>query len=117
MKFIIIIASIVLGAVGQFFLKLGADRATGEGMAFFFSLAKNPYTYIGSFCYFFSFFSWMWLLNKFELSYLRPLVGLGYIVTTVLAVFFLQEKITLVRWIGIGLIVVGVYFVSLTAKS
>ena len=117
MKVIIIFISIILGAVGQFFLKQGADKANGSGLKFFLSLLKVPEAYIGAFCYFFSFFIWMYLLKRFDLSYLRPLVGFGYIITAILAMIFLQEKITPIRWVGIGFIVIGVYFVSLTVKS
>jgi drug/metabolite transporter (DMT)-like permease len=121
MRFIIVLISISLGAVGQLFLKLAATHA-GKGITervidYYIRLITVPYTYLGALSYGLSFFIWMFLLKKYDLSFLRPLVGFGYIITSLLAWIVLKEKITILRWIGIGFIVAGVYLVSMTAKS
>ncbi|MBN2535410.1 MAG: EamA family transporter [Spirochaetales bacterium] len=121
MQFFIIIISISLGAVGQLFLKLAAIHASGSNpdqvVQYYLRLFLTPYTYLGALSYGVSFFVWMFLLKKYDLSFLRPLVGFGYIVTSILAWIVLKEKITVVRWIGIGLIASGVYLVGITIKT
>ena len=119
MNFFLIFLSIALGAAGQLFLKLASNAAgKSDNLVFFYlGLLKNPFAWLGAVSYGVSFLLWMWLLKVFELSYLRPLVGLGYLITAVLAMIFLHEKITLIRWIGILLIVAGVYLVGVTVKS
>jgi transporter family protein len=121
MQFLIVLVSISLGAVGQLFLKLAAMHASGSGtdqvVGYYIRLLLTPYTYLGGFSYGLSFFVWMFLLKKYDLSFLRPLVGFGYIITAILAWIVLKEKITVVRWIGIAFIVAGVYLVGITAKA
>lgn len=119
MHFVYVFISITLGAFGQLFLKTAAISSTAgdDIIGYYFGLLKTPYTWLGAFMYGASFFIWMRLLKSHDLSFLRPLVGFGYIITSILAAIFLKEKISVVRWAGIGLIVAGVYLVSLTSKS
>lgn len=119
MNIILVFISISLGACGQLFLKLaaGSNKTTGTLLSYYFELLKNPYSYLGALCYGLSFLIWMRLLKIFELSYLRPLVGLGYIFTALLSMFILKEKITPLRWTGIALIVTGVYLVGISVKN
>jgi transporter family protein len=121
MQYLIVFASIALGAVGQLFLKLAAIHTSvseeSHMVGYYISLLKTPFTYLGAASYGLSFLIWMFLLKKYDLSFLRPLVGIGYIVTSLLAWIVLKEKITVVRWIGIALIVGGVYLVGLSARN
>jgi drug/metabolite transporter (DMT)-like permease len=121
MQILIVLLSISLGAVGQLFLKLAATQASGNGtdqfIGYYARLLLTPYTYLGAVSYGVSFLVWMFLLKKYDLSFLRPLVGFGYIVTSLLAWIVLKEKITIIRWIGISLIVAGVYLVGISAKA
>ena len=117
MHYIIVLSSIALGAVGQFFLKMAANTASSRSVeevgGYYMQLFKTPYTYAGAFLYGLSFFIWMFLLRKFNLSFLRPLVGFGYIITAFLAWFLLKEKITMMHWAGIILIVTGVFLIGM----
>jgi uncharacterized membrane protein len=121
MQYLIVLLSISLGAVGQLFLKLAAMQAekgvTEQIVGYYVRLLMIPYTYIGAISYGLSFLVWMLLLRKYDLSFLRPLVGFGYIITSLLAWIILKEKVTVTRWIGIGLIVAGVYLVGISART
>ena len=57
------------------------------------------------------------LLSLADLSFVVPLTALGYIISTLLAKFFLQEHITLTRWTGIFLIFAGTVVVSTTSRK
>ncbi|MBI2129146.1 EamA family transporter [Candidatus Woesearchaeota archaeon] len=48
-----------------------------------------------------------------ELSVLYPFVSLSYVWVSLLSIKFLKEKMTLLRWIGIGLIILGVSFIGI----
>ncbi len=52
-----------------------------------------------------------------ELSVLYPAIATSFIWVNVLSFIFLEEKITLLRWIGAGLIVIGVSFIGLGSKT
>ena len=62
--------------------------------------------------YLFNFFLWMNILSKIDLSVALPLAGSSYILIPIAAVFFLHEFVTPMRWLGLVLIVLGIYFIS-----
>jgi len=110
-----LIVSILLGACGQLFLKIASIGGnSGSLFSFYMSLAKNINLWIGFGCYGLSFFIWLKVLSKYDLSFARPMAGLGYVVAALLAWLILGEKISLVRWLGILLIVSGVIIVGIT---
>ena len=57
------------------------------------------------------------LLSLADLSFVVPLTATGYIVSTLLGKFFLQEQITSSRWLGIFLIFAGIVLVSSTSTK
>lgn len=57
------------------------------------------------------------LLSLADLSFVVPLTAMGYIVSTLLGKFFLQEQITIARWTGILLIFAGTALVSSTSRK
>ena len=57
------------------------------------------------------------LLSLADLSFIVPLTSTGYIISTLLGKFFLNEQITLSRWVGILLIVLGTIVVSSTSHK
>lgn len=54
------------------------------------------------------------LLSWDDLSLVRPASAMGYLITFLFAKYFLREKISRDRWIGISLIVFGVLTLSLS---
>ena len=65
--------------------------------------------------YFLSAASWLFLLTKLDISFVQPILALTYVVTPILAVFFLGESVPPLRWVGIAVVVVGVYLIARTA--
>lgn len=58
------------------------------------------------------FLLWLFLLQSYELSYLFPFDSLSAVFLSLGAFVFLKEKLTVRLWVGIILIVAGVFFVS-----
>jgi uncharacterized membrane protein len=56
----------------------------------------------------------MTLLSWADLSYVLPVTSIGYVLAAVAGRVFLHEQVTLNRWGGVGLIVLGVVLVSRT---
>ncbi len=108
--------SVLLGAFGQLLFKIASDSiAKGSSTAaFYIAIAKSPFLWGGLFCYGISAVIWFKMLAHFDLSFARSFVGAGYIVTALLAFFFLGEKITMLRWMAIFLISSGVVLLSIT---
>lgn len=64
---------------------------------------------IGFISYVISFIIWTVLLQKFNLSYMYPiLVGAAYIFIMLASFYILKEKISLINIIGSGVILIGI---------
>jgi drug/metabolite transporter (DMT)-like permease len=64
-----------------------------------------------------NFFVWIVILYKVDLSIAMPAGSTSYIFIPLAAAVFLHERISILRWAGIMLIVLGIDFVSLSKKS
>jgi len=53
---------------------------------------------------------WMYILKRFELSVAYPLISISYVFGMLASVFIFHEVVPLTRWIGVGLIMIGVVF-------
>jgi len=63
--------------------------------------------YLGSFLY------WLYLLSRYELSRIFPIVsGLVILFTVIFSIFFLREKLLLINVLGIGLMQVSIVMIS-----
>lgn len=111
------IVSVVLGAIGQILVKLGAKNLdlNVTGSKIFHSLLlilRNVPIMSGMIIYGLSFLLWVKVLSKVELSYAYPMVSLGYILILVFSYFLFHENISLTRLLGVFLIIAGVVFVA-----
>ncbi len=115
MKIVLIIISVLLGAVGQIFFK---SAMKGAGRLSLFEAAVvslfSFYFWAGLFCYGISLLLWMKILSDTDLTYARPFAATGYILTAFLAWVVLGENISTMRWTGIIFICAGVFLVSKT---
>ena len=64
-------------------------------------------------CMAFSFYSFLGLLSRANLSFVLPATALGYVVNTFGAAFLLKEKVSAQRWAGSLLVGIGVALVSI----
>ncbi len=84
---------------------------------FFLNQATNPFLWIGLISVIVTFIIWSTILSKIDLSVAVPVASFSYILVPLISIFFLHEKVGLLRWIGILFILSGVIFVSLTSKE
>lgn len=105
----VILCSTVVGALGSFFFKKGADRLSLSLRA----LAKNWMLAAGFFFYLLASAFFVYALRGGELSVLYPLVSLTYVWVCFLSIRFLGERMNRFKWAGILLIVFGVSLIGL----
>lgn len=114
----LILLCALLNTGAQILLKLGV-RGVGE-MCFSLEslpslamrLCINPAIIGGLGLYVMSVALWLFVLSKVEVSVAYPLSSLGYVLTALAGSWLLGEMLTPVRWVGICVILVGVYLVS-----
>jgi multidrug transporter EmrE-like cation transporter len=114
----LIFAGVLLNALGQLLLKAGTN-AVGRFefvpdniLPVATRFAGEPHIMAGVFCYGLSLIVWIMGLSRVEVSVAYPLLSLGYVINAAAAWYLFGEVLTPARIAGIGLIIVGVYFVA-----
>ena len=120
LEFVLFVLIIVVGTGGE--LCLGrAMKETGELERFHPGVAARliwralrvKWIWIGVGMMALAFFSLLLLLSFEQVSFVVPVTALSYVVGALGGIFFLQERVAMHRWIGIGLVCVGVTLVLL----
>jgi len=120
----IFLAGITLGAFGAILMKMGANNigpaeisSFSQLIGFLFRMLTNFVLVAGIFLYFLSALTWSYLLTRLDISFVQPILALTYVVTPILAIFLLGEHMPPLRWLGIAVIILGVFIVARTAAS
>lgn len=116
---LLILTSVTMTSLAQIVLKVGMNapevgRAMAGGIrpSLVVHVLLHPWVFCGLVLYGSAAMVWLMVLSKIDVSQAYPFVGLGFVVTTVLAWAFLGEAVTVMRLIGTLLIVSGVVVLS-----
>ena len=71
-------------------------------------LVINPYCFMGLVCYAMSTVCWLAVLSKVDLSFAYPMISIGYVAVLLMSALGFGEEVTLLRWMGVLLIGVGI---------
>jgi drug/metabolite transporter (DMT)-like permease len=107
---LLVLFASVVGSFGAVFLKLGAVRLTGFWSLLNWRLIMGVVLYLGS-----SVFYGLGIRHG-QISVLFPMVSLGYVWTMVWARLFFKEQFTTQKFLGLGLVFLGVLFVGLGSR-
>jgi drug/metabolite transporter (DMT)-like permease len=77
-----------------------------------FTAVANPWIVVGICCLLAFMASYMTALSFADLTYVLPATAISYVNMAAIAHFWLGEHISLIRWAGIVLIVIGVGVVA-----
>ena len=102
---------IVSNVFGNLFLKRGMPPALATPFDYI-TVLFHPWVALGVLLLIVWLMSRMALLSWADLSYVLPVTSVGYVLVAVAGKVLLNERISLQRWAGIGLIVAGVALVS-----
>ncbi len=129
-----IAVTLSLGIIGQVFFKMGMNRPVNKNriqeitndvkqclrapvpstihalwntLCLFFS----PAVFVGLASYAISTILWVMLLKVVPLSFLYPLLSVGYVVIMVISIMFFHERVSFLRWYGVFTICFGIVFV------
>lgn len=104
--------------VGQVLVKKGMSEV-GEipntvptSLLFLAEALLNLKVILGFASAFIAALAWMAALSRLPLSFAYPFMSVSFILVLLIAWMILGEKVTLARWLGVGLIFLGVFFVS-----
>ena len=107
---LLLIIGVLLSACGSLLLKMGAVEINYSQalIKLLLQLSRNWKIILGIFSYAIPVFIWIFMLKKLPLSTMQPLFALIYVVTPLLAMIFLNEQVSLIRWCGIAIIIFGI---------
>jgi multidrug transporter EmrE-like cation transporter len=99
----LIVITVILNTVAQFFLKLGADQKS-----------LNLFLLAGVCFYGLSTIVYVLVLGKFNLSIAYPvIIGSTVIATVIVGAILFREKVEIAQWIGVGLTISGISAIAL----
>ncbi|MBD2778413.1 SMR family transporter [Iningainema tapete] len=103
---LLILLTVALNTGAQTFLKLGSGQNP-----------INIYLLGGIILYGISTIFYILVLGKFNLSVAYPVViGLTIVATTIAGTIILKEKVSLSQWMGLGLLISGIWAIA-SAKN
>jgi drug/metabolite transporter (DMT)-like permease len=104
---LVLLASLI-GSIGAVYLKMGAaDLRHGYRHVFNLRLAAGVALFLGSSVFY------LLGIRRGELSVLFPMVSLGYVWTLFWSRLFFREPFSRVKFVGLALILLGVFFVGM----
>jgi drug/metabolite transporter (DMT)-like permease len=123
--FVWVLSGVLLNAVAQLLLKAGASSAGQISLAAgspalwrtAASLIQHPAILGGLACYAISVVVWIVALSRVQVSIAYPMLSIGYVVNALMAWWLFGEDVNAQRWLGIGVIVVGVVLVARSGSN
>jgi drug/metabolite transporter (DMT)-like permease len=116
--FSLVLLGVMLNAGAQLLLKVGMERigqfafSWSNALPIGMQVAVNPYVLIGLVFYVVSVVVWLLVLSRVDVSVAYPMVSLGYIVNAIVAYYWLGEQVSMLRILGIVIILLGVFLVA-----
>lgn len=114
----LIFFTVICNVIAQLFLKIGMGRIgffsfnLSNILPIALQVSTSIWIISGLGIYLISVISWLLVLSRSEVSIAYPMSSLGYIFTAIAAYFFLGENFSMVRVLGIVIIIFGVYLVA-----
>jgi multidrug transporter EmrE-like cation transporter len=107
-----------MNTAAQLLLKAGTNAlgvltlGGGEGSRTLVRIATQPHFVGGVVIYMASLVVWILGLSRVPVSIAYPMLSLGYVLNAILAQQLFGESLGIVRWAGIGFILLGVWLVA-----
>jgi uncharacterized membrane protein len=116
---VLLLIGLTFESTGIVFLKKGMNQI-GEAktdsvaavLRFIKAAGTNYFIWLGMFFQALFFGCLLILMSESEISFLWPLTALSFVFATFAAMWFLNEHVSLWRWVGVILIVIGAGFIS-----
>ena len=113
-----VLACVTMLVAGQVLVKHGLNVKGGFSLSLvsfwpeFGKVVTSGYIWLGAFVTMASGLLWMDVLSRRELSFVYPLISLTYVLSLIASALVFREYISLLRWLGVVVICLGVYMVS-----
>jgi len=115
LQIVLVIYYLVASSYGMILMK---QFLNGTPLNLYLSTYLDYRFLLVAFLYFSSALTWFFLLSRFQVSYIYPIIsGLGYLFIIFLSVFILKEKPDFYTLLGMTLILVGIILIIIKGKA
>lgn len=110
---ILIIVQSILLVAAQSFLKISVELfgKFSWSLAYFKTVFTTWQFAASGICAVTAMLVWMYVLKHYPFSLAYPLLSISYVIGLLAACFIFHEAVPLTRWIGVFIVMVGVYFI------
>jgi multidrug transporter EmrE-like cation transporter len=109
--------AVIFNALANILIKFSAsqDLSTPSGLKGFIHSYLNPIFLLGLTCFGFALIGYKYVLGKgLKLSLAYPVfTSSGFLIVLVVSAILFKERLSLVQWIGIAMILIGVWLTAL----
>ena len=106
--------AVIFTSIGQILQKIGSGRVKNEHLNIG---VKSIFVFFDSFIFgalimlFFATIFYLFALSKLPLSIAYPMLSSGYVLVVLMSKIFLKEKVSLRRWLGVFIIIIGIFII------
>ncbi|MGN2413039.1 4-amino-4-deoxy-L-arabinose-phosphoundecaprenol flippase subunit ArnE [Pseudomonas syringae] len=107
MIWLMLLATCLLTCLGQIAQKYAVERWNG---AFPGALAavRSPWLWLAVTCLAFGLLIWLMVLQRLDVGIAYPMLGLNFVLITLVGRFLFNEPVDARHWSGVALIIIGV---------
>ncbi|MBI5399616.1 EamA family transporter [Candidatus Saganbacteria bacterium] len=115
-NYLLLITSVLLAVTGQLFMKKGmmvfGAFPVSQLLSKILPMFLNPFVFLGFACFGLSSIIWLVVLSRLPLSLVYPMVSVAYVLVALFSWLVFKENVSLARWTGIFIIILGVILIS-----
>lgn len=114
LNYLLIAVYLIASIAGLILFKLGCKKEFLVGASTGILNIKISFiSIVGLLCYLFSFLLYMFIISKFDMSYIVPLTtGIVQIATFIFAIVLFDESVNIYKVSGIFVILIGIYLLN-----
>ena len=113
MKYTVLcLVNVILLATGQIVFKHGAKDKIIDSVPAAISVLFSPVVLVGLALYASATMLWLYILSRVPLSFAYPIQALAFPLVLVLSLLVFRETVPATRWIGLVIILIGVFIAA-----
>ncbi len=113
MLFLLIVLQSILLVAAQSLLKVSVELfgTFSWSWAYFKTVFTTWQFFLSGVCALSAMLLWMYILKHYEFGLAYPLLSISYVIGLLAASFVFHEAVPLTRWLGVAIVMVGVFFI------
>jgi drug/metabolite transporter (DMT)-like permease len=112
MNYLLILLNVIFLVAGQILWKISVKNIVINSPTSIINVLISPWFICGGILYVIATCVWVYLLSKLPLSFLYPMQSLAYVFGLIVAMVIFKEYVPAIRWVGVSVILLGVYLVA-----